>query len=117
MEELDDIFELLTKERRRFVLYYLEDQSSPVSISELARKIEEWETGSPPAELPDEKYQDIMLTLKHQHLPKAAQVEYIEYDPDQNTIELTGTPAEVSVILSVAEAIEQPHEDDIIHIT
>lgn len=117
MEELDEIFRLLGKERRRFALYYLEDQSNPVPVSELARQLEEWETGSAPTELPDEKYQDVVLTLQHRHLPKAAEVEYVEYHPDENTIELTGTPAEVSVILSVAEAIEQPDEDDIIHVT
>lgn len=116
MNELDEVFQLLSKERRRFVLYYLDEQCGPVPVSELAEKIQEWETDSTPEKFPDENYQNITLTLKHQHLPRAAKMEYVEYDADKSTIQLTGTPASVSVILSVAEFIEQPGKDDIHHL-
>lgn len=115
MDSLDEVFELLTPERRRYVLYYLEQRDGPVEIKALAAKIQEWESDSSPSELPDDDYHDIVITLKHRHLPKAAQVEYIEYDPDASTIELTGSPMEMRAILSVARAIEQPQSDDIIN--
>lgn len=114
MELLDDVFELLTKERRRFVLYYLEEQDGPVRVGDVAEKIEEWESESPPSEPPDEKYENIVITLTHRHLPKAAEVKFIDYDREENIIELTGSPSEFNVILSVAEAIEQPGEDDVL---
>lgn len=114
MEALDTVFELLGKERRRYALYYLEQQDEPVSIEELATVLEDWEdNGTGPA--PDQ-YEDIMVSLKHHHLPKAADAQYIEYDPAADEIQITGEPAEFRVILSVAEAIEQPAKDDIIHL-
>lgn len=113
MDTLDDVFELLTRERRRFVLYYLRERDGPVSVKELATTIEAWEDGSEPPALPDDRYRDILLTLKHEHLPKAAEVEFVQYDPEENVIELSGSPAEFEVVLSVAEAIEQPRSTDI----
>lgn len=116
MDSLDPIFQLLTKERRRFALYYLEKQNGSVSVEELADKIQEWENNSTSSDLPYDAYEDIILTLKHRDLPKAAEVEFIKYDPEQRVIEVTGSPSEFNVILSVAEAIEQPRKDDIIHL-
>lgn len=113
MESLDKVFDLLSRERRRYALYYLEDCDGPVPIQELAGAIQAWESESPPSSLPDDAYKDLIITLKHQHLPKAAQTEFIEYDSEEHTIELTGTPPEFSVILSIARVIEQPQNDDI----
>lgn len=114
MQALDDVFELLSKERRRYVLYYLEHHDGPVSIAELAGVLEEWEEGSARPET-DDRYEQVVLSLKHHHLPKAAEAKFIEYDPDEDEIQITGAPTEFEVILSVAEAIEQPQEDDVIN--
>jgi len=114
MEALDTIFELLGRERRRYALYYLEQQDEPVSVEELAAIIEDWED-DPTGGATDE-YQDIILALDHHHLPKAADAQYIEYDREADEIRITGEPAEFQVILSVAEAIEQPSRDDIINL-
>lgn len=116
MEVLDDVFELLRKERRRFALYYLEDQNRPVHVDELSEKIDEWENDPDPS-LSDDEYDDVVLTLKHKHLPKAAQTEFVHYGPEKNVVELTGSPSEFEVVLSVAEAIEQPRRDDVFSIT
>lgn len=113
MVSLDHIFELFTRERRRYVLYYLEECDRTVTLKELAAKIQEWESETPPSALPDDDYHDVIITLKHQHIPKAAEAEFVEYAPEDQTIELSGSPPEFSVILSVARAIEQPDEDDI----
>lgn len=117
MDALNSVFKLLSKERRRYVLYYLERKDGPVSVSELTDKILEWERNSSRSPTSEEDHEEIKITLQHNHLPKAAEAEFIEYHPEQNTIEITGAPAEFKVILSVAEAIEQPDREDIVTLT
>lgn len=113
MESLDEVFELFSEERRRLALYYLDEADGPVPVRELASQIQAWENGTEPTSVPDDEYQDIVLRLKHSELPKAAEAEYVHYDPERNVIELSGPSPEFNVILSVAEAIEQPGESKI----
>lgn len=116
MEALDSIFELFTRERRRYVLYYLDQQGGRVSVSDLESKLEEWERSESEPPIPDGSYEQVRLSLEHQHLPKAAEAEFVEYDRENGTIEIAGAPAEFRVILRVSEAIERPGEQDILHL-
>lgn len=111
MESLDEVFELFSEERRRYALYYLDEADGPVPIGELASQIQTWEQASSGSPVPEAEFEDIVLRLKHRDLPKAAEVESVHYDREHNRIELSGSSPEFGVILSVAEAIEQPGED------
>ena len=114
MKALDEVFGLLDRERRRFALYYLREVDEPVTVEELAEQIAAWETNTAPADVPDSAFDDVTLTLRHHHLPKAAEVEFVEYDREANVVRLSGTPAEFGVVLSVAKAIERPASDSIV---
>lgn len=114
MEALDSVFELLAKERRRYALYYLDQHDGPVSVDELADAIEDWEN-DPAGTDAHEQHERVVLSLKHHHLPKAAEAKYVEYDREKGEVRVTGAPTEFEVILSVAEALEQPAEDDVIN--
>lgn len=113
MKSLDEVFDLFSKERRRWALYYLDEADGQVPVRDLAEQIQAWENGSDPPALADDEYRNIVLELKHSDLPRAAEAEYVHYDPEQNVIELSGTSPEFSVILSVAEAIEHPGESQL----
>lgn len=113
MEGLSEIFDLLSKERRRYALYYLEKADRPVRIDELAKAINEWENGSSVSGFQEEEYDEVVLTLKHSHLPKAAEFEYIDYDTESNRIQISGSPPKFKAILHIAEAIEAPTHEDI----
>lgn len=118
MKSLDEVFELFADERRRYAMYYLDEVDGPVPVRELASQIQAWEDESEPPTLADGEYRDIVLTLKHADLPKAAEAEYVHYDSEENVIELSGTSPEFNVILTVAEAIEQPNDGDrLAHLT
>ncbi|WP_425493569.1 hypothetical protein [Natronosalvus vescus] len=41
-------------------------------------------------------------------LPKAAEGEFVEYDPDEGVVDVTGTPVEVDALITVAKVIERP---------
>lgn len=111
MTSLDRIFELLSKERRRYALYYLERRDGPVSIDELAERVIEWETDPAVVSIPEERFKRVELELHHNHLPKASEAEYVEYDPERRKVEVTGTPPEFNAVISVAEVIERPPRD------
>lgn len=108
MDSLNRIFDLLSKERRRYALYYLERQDGPVSVDELAEQVIEWETDPAAVSLPEERFERVEIELHHNHLPKASEAEYVEYDPESEEVEITGTPPEFNAIISVAELIERP---------
>ncbi|MFB9807370.1 hypothetical protein ACFFQF_20020 [Haladaptatus pallidirubidus] len=92
MVALDRVFGLLSEERRRYTLYYLEQQTRPVSIDEVAEQVAEWESNPGTVSIPEEKFDRIEVDLRHNHLPKASGAEYIRYDPEVEEIEVTGTP-------------------------
>lgn len=111
MASLNRIFDLLSKERRRYALYYLERQDGPVSIDELAERVIEWETDPAVVSIPEERFERVEIELLHNHLPKASEAEYVEYYPERREVEVTGTPPEFNAVISVAEIIERPPRD------
>lgn len=116
MKALDEVFDLLSRERRRYALYYLERQDGPVPVEDLAATIAEWEAGGEANGSPGDEYDDVIISLEHNHLPKIEGADFIEYDRAGRQLELSGTASELRVVLSVAKAIEQPEQDDIAYL-
>lgn len=108
MKSLDRIFDLLGEERRRYALYYLEQQDGPVPVDEVAEKVAEWQADGAASSVPPEKFANVEVELHHKDLPKASEAEYVRYDPDSGVVEVTDTPVEFDAIVSVAEVIERP---------
>lgn len=110
MESLDDVFTLFTRERRRFALYYLDNADGAVPIDELAEQIHEWETNPEREGVPDDEYEETLIELEHNHLPKIERVDHVEYDRTNGRIRITDLSSEIDVLLSVTKAIERPSE-------
>ncbi|XVH32638.1 DUF7344 domain-containing protein [Haloferacaceae archaeon DSL9] len=110
MVTLDTVFELLTDERRRYALYYLSEQSGPVTVEELGATITEWEENPPELGDASSTFEDVIIELKHTHLPKSAEVDFIQYDPEQNVVQVQGAPREFDAFVSIAQLIEKPDE-------
>ncbi|SFS80367.1 DUF7344 domain-containing protein [Halostagnicola kamekurae] len=111
MVSLDTVFDLLGDERRRHVLYHLKDSGGEVSVEELLDVVAAWETNTPPPEIPEEFLAELELELQHVHLPKASTVEFIEYDPAEQTVKIRGAPSEFNTVVTVARLIERPTEE------
>lgn len=115
MNALNDVFSLLTKERRRFVLYYLKDVDGGVSLDELAKKVYEWEENILGYDVPEEEYREVKIALAHNDIPKIEKAEQIEFVQTHQELRITGMSSEAEVILSVSEAIETtPDVNDIV---
>lgn len=108
MESLDRLFEVFSEERRRLALYELDRADGPVGVTELAERVHrrEGEEGT----VDSGEFDEVVLTLKHTHLPKASRAEYIEYDREAGEITVSGEPAEFEIILTVCEAVEEVDE-------
>jgi hypothetical protein len=105
MKSLDELFQLLSQERRRFALYYLDQADGPVALEELAREVAQRENGSlGPASSND--YAEQLLTLKHNHLPKIEDATHIEYDSDNRLVRITGMTPEADLLLSVSKKLD-----------
>lgn len=92
MASIDRIFELLSKERRRYALDSLDQHDGPVPVDEIA----------------EELFERIGVELHHVESPKAAETTYIQYDREERVVELTGPPPAFDAIISIAEGIERP---------
>ena len=54
----------------------------------------------------------VELSLRHTHLPKTAEVDFIEYLPDEGLINVQGSPTEFDAIVTIAKTMKQPDESD-----
>ncbi len=85
MDTTSDVFDALSEPRRRYVLYSLADSTTPMDVETLAQLVAKWEVGRPDPG----RIQRVHLTLVHNHLPKLADAELVEYDPDERTVRAT----------------------------
>lgn len=108
MEILDQVFDVLSEERRRYALYYLDQKEGPVPVEELVEQVAAWETNRTAEAIPEEKFDQVELEFYHTELPKTTDLAYIQYDSEAKMVELTEVPAHVDAIISVAKVIERP---------
>lgn len=109
MVSLDTIFDLLSKERRRYVLYYLEQEEGKIPVEEVVETVAEWEsTGE---EVSNEEYRRVRIALQHTDLPKSTDAEFIEYNPEEGVVQVSGMSIEADTVISVAKVIENPESN------
>ncbi|WP_233274697.1 DUF7344 domain-containing protein [Haladaptatus cibarius] len=97
-DDLDALMELLADHRRRYALYYLQNQESEVEIDELAGRIAEWDSDANDRER-------ILTELRHKHLPKMEEVGIIERDGDEVRREDANDP--IDRYLDLAGEVEE----------
>lgn len=85
----DEVFELLSNQRRRFVLHYLRrEPEAAVSLSTLSERVAGWENGADPAELAYSERKSVRNSLHQFHLPKLADAGIVTYDDCADEISL-----------------------------
>jgi len=84
-ERVDAMFDVLADARRRRVVRILRSCEEPVSVPMLAEALAEREPGDPD---PDQ----LVVSLRHVHLPKLDATGVVEYTPDRSRIRYDGPP-------------------------
>lgn len=80
-----DRYLLFRSERRRLVLDVLSTESTAVALDELAAEVAARESGLDAAD--EQAMERLKTTLHHNHLPKLADANVLDYDPTSHRIE------------------------------
>ncbi|WP_415383541.1 hypothetical protein [Halosimplex sp. TS25] len=80
-----DRYLLFSSERRRLVLDVLSTESGVVALDELAEEVAAQESDLDAAD--EQAMERLKTTLHHNHLPKLADADALDYDPTSHRIE------------------------------
>jgi hypothetical protein len=106
MVSVDTVFDLLRSDRRRYALYYLDEQETPVPVDGLAEEVARMDADA--SDVSEAERDSYEVDLRHAQLPKTAEADFVEYDADDGVVRLTDEPPEFEAILTVAEVMERP---------
>ncbi|WP_144799124.1 DUF7344 domain-containing protein [Halorubrum depositum] len=86
----DDVFEVLSNQRRRYAIHYLKRRNGEsVTVSELTDWVASWEYGKEIDALTHRERKRVRNALRQFHLPKMDEYGFVEYDSRRGVIELT----------------------------
>ena len=97
----DQIFEILSNERRRLILYYLNQQEKgeQVTFRELVDHVAAWENGTTVDELRSSERKCVYSALRQSHLPKLQKLGVIEFNHLRGEVILKDTAEDIEVYL------------------
>lgn len=82
----DDIFEVLSNERRRCALFYLQQQPGPVDLGAVVDHVTAWQYDQSVATLNADERMRVYASLHQVHLPRLDAVGFIDYDSTNGTV-------------------------------
>ncbi|GAB3701648.1 hypothetical protein GCM10028858_17190 [Halorubrum pallidum] len=97
--EKDELYDLLSNHRRRYVIHFCKQSDEPLTLSDLAERVAAREQDKSVAELTSAERKRVYTSLQQTHLDRLADAGMIEYDGNQ--IELTDGAAALDVYLDV----------------
>ncbi len=105
----EDIFEVLSNDRRQHVLNYMKHrEGESVQLRELVDQVAAWENDTSIEELDSSARKCVYTALRQSHLPKLDEYDIVEYDPRRGEVELTEGAREVQMYLEYAPRNEIP---------
>lgn len=102
----DAVFDLLSNRRRRFILAYLSERGTPVTLKDLTAHIAAWENGVEIDEVTDEQRKRVYVSVYQTHIPRLEAASLVRYDPDTGLVELTDNITTVWRHLPTEDAAE-----------
>ncbi|GAB7092765.1 hypothetical protein JCM18237_30360 [Halorubrum luteum] len=97
--EKDELYDLLSSHRRRYVLHVCKKHDGPVTLSELAEQIAAWEHDKTVEEITSTERKRVYTSLQQTHLDRMAEAGMIRYEGDE--IELTDEAEGLDVYLDI----------------
>lgn len=95
----EEIFDILSNSRRRFVVHYLKREQTPVDLSELVDHATAWETQTAIPDLDPTHRKRVYNALRQTHLPRLEEAGIVEYDRTNNDVTITEEAQDVHVYL------------------
>ena len=104
--EKDELYDLLSNHRRRYVLHFCKRVEGPVSLSELAEQVAAWEQDKTIEELTSAERKRVYTSLQQTHLDRLADAGVVEFEGDQ--IRLTDQAQDLDIYLDIVPAESVP---------
>ena len=84
---LDQLFEVLQNQRRRYVLDYLREHEEATTLSDLSEQIAAWENNKEVRRISSSERKRVYVALYQCHLPKMDDMGVVEFEKARGTIE------------------------------
>ena len=97
--EKDELYDLLSSHRRRYVLHVCKKHDGLVTLSELAEQIAAWEHDKTVEEITSTERKRVYTSLQQTHLDRMAEAGMIRYEGDE--VELTEEAEGLDVYLDI----------------
>lgn len=97
----DESLEVLSNQRRRFVLHYLKYSQDAVDLHALAKRVASWETEKNEADVTREEMKRVQNALEQHHLPKMEELGFIEIDRDRRRVTLTDDASQHQFVVDI----------------
>lgn len=104
----DEVFEVLSNRRRRYVLHYLQQNGERASLSDVAEQVAAWENDTEIEAISSDERKSAYTSLRQFHLPKMAEKAVVEFDPRAGIVELSDAAGDLDVYLEVVSGREIP---------
>ena len=96
----DDLFEILSNRRRRYVLHLLKNaDDGRADLSEVAERIAAWEHDTTPEQLSYDQRRSVRTALYQHHAPKMDETGVVEFHERDQVFELTEGTEQFDVYL------------------
>ncbi|WP_281194179.1 transcriptional regulator [Halorubrum sp. F4] len=103
----DEIFDVLSNRRRRFVIHALKRTEEPLDVSELSTHVTAWELDVEPGEVEYEDRRNVYSTLQRTHLPKLEEKDIVEVD-EENRVRPTPALENLDIYIEALGSREIP---------
>ncbi|TKX48032.1 transcriptional regulator [Halorubrum sp. SD690R] len=104
----DEVFEVLSNRRRRFVIHALKRAEEPIDVSDLSTHVTAWERGVDPEEVRYEDRRNVYSTLQRTHLPKLEEKNVVTIDDEENLVAPTPELEALDIYVEVLRSREIP---------
>lgn len=102
---LDAVLGVLANQRRRYAIYYLQDQTT-ATLQEVADQVAAWEHESEQAveSIPNDR---MYADFYHRHLPMLSDANVIDYDPREELVRYD-CPKQLERVVDIVRWVEHP---------
>jgi DNA-binding transcriptional ArsR family regulator len=104
----DEIFDVLSNRRRRFVIHALKRREDPIEVSNLSTHVTAWELDVDPEEVEYEDRRNVYSTLQRTHLPKLEEKDIVNLDEEENVVEPTPALEDLDIYVEALGSKEIP---------
>ena len=102
---LDQLFEVLQNQRRRYVLNYLREHEEVTTLSDLSEQIAAWENDKEVRRISSSERKRVYVALYQCHLPKMDGMHIVDFEKNRGTIELGANATQLDPYLEETQEL------------